>query len=150
MNRSGRHVECVDEVYTSAALASVLRQAHHVVLCVPLTRKTSGLFGEPEFRAMRQDAFIYNFGRGATIDHDALMNALAAGEIAGAGLDATEPEPLPMDSPLRSLPNVLITEHTSGSSPRNADRITEIFAGNLRRFLSGEPLRCEVDPSRGY
>lgn len=150
VNRSGRSVDSVDEVHTSSALGRVIGEAHHIVLCLPLTQDTSGLLGEPEFRAMRPDAFVYNVGRGATMDHDALMNALVAGEIAGAGLDATEPEPLPVDSPLRSMPNVLLTEHTSGSSPRNADRITQIFVRNLRRYLAGQPLHGEVEAWRGY
>lgn len=150
VNRSGHPVDTVDELHASGALGRVIREAHHVALCVPLTHTTSGLLGEPEFRAMRPDAFVYNVGRGATVDHHALIDALVAKEIAGAGLDATEPEPLPMDSPLRSMPNVLLTEHTSGSSPRNADRITQIFASNLRRFLSGQPLQGEVEASRGY
>ena len=99
---------------------------------------------------MPSHAYIYNVGRGASIDPDALITALTEGWIAGAGLDVTAPEPLPDDSPLWAMPNVILSQHTSGSSPYNARRITDIFAANLTRYLAGEPLENVIDPARGY
>ena len=99
---------------------------------------------------MKRSAFIYNVGRGGLIEPDALVRALREKWIAGAGLDVTSPEPLPDDSPLWDMPNVILTQHVSGDSPYNSDRITSIFAGNLRRYLAGEPLINVVDRVRGY
>ena len=140
----------VDQLVPVAQLTDALAQADHVALCLPLTSTTHRLIGEAELRAMPSHAYIYNVGRGASIDPVALIQALRAGWIAGAGLDVTEPEPLPSDSPLWAMPNVILSQHTSGSSPHNANRITTIFANNLRRFLAGEPLQNVVDGERGY
>jgi phosphoglycerate dehydrogenase-like enzyme len=140
----------VDEQHRPDALRDVLPRADHVALCLPLTAETRGIIGESELRAMRPTAYIYNVGRGASIDGDALLRALREGWIAGAGLDVTDPEPLPADSPLWDLPNVILSQHTSGSSPRNADRITDILIDNLARYLRGAPLRNRIDPVRGY
>lgn len=150
VNRSGRAVDGVDELVTIDRLTGALARADHAALCLPLTHATHRLVGERELRVMRSSAFIYNTGRGASIDPDALIAALRDGSIAGAGLDVTEPEPLPIDSPLRAMPNVILGAHTSGSSPHNSDRITRIFAANLKRYLAGEPLVGEVEESRGY
>ncbi len=140
----------VNEQRGPDGLLDVLPRADHVALCLPLTAETRGIVGEGELRAMRPTAFIYNVGRGASIDRDALLRALREGWIAGAGLDVTDPEPLPADSPLWDDPNVILSQHTSGSSPRNADRITDIFVDNLSRYLRGAPLRNRIDRARGY
>ena len=99
---------------------------------------------------MKPSAYIYNVGRGASIVPVALLRALTERWIAGAGLDVTDPEPLPEDSPLWDLSNVLLGQHSSGSSPLNADRITDIFLENLGRYLRGDPLINVVDRERGY
>jgi len=140
----------VDELYTSDQLLAALAQADHVALCLPLTAATKALIGEKELRAMKPSAYIYNVGRGASIEANALLQALQAGWVAGAGLDVTDPEPLPPTSPLWQMPNVILGQHTSGSSPYNADRITTIFLDNLRRYQAGEPLRNVVDQNEGY
>lgn len=140
----------VDAQVTSDRLLDVLPQADHVALCLPLTSETVGIVGAAELAAMKSSAHIYNVGRGSSIDPQALIEALQAGRIAGAGLDVTEPEPLPADSPLWGMGNVVLSRHTSGSSPFNADRITAIFAENLRRYLAGEPLLHQVDRQLGY
>ncbi len=140
----------IDELYTSDQLLTALPQADHVALCLPLTTATKALIGEKELRAMKPSAYIYNVGRGASIAANALIQALQAGWIAGAGLDVTDPEPLPPTSPLWQMPNVILGQHTSGSSPYNADRITTIFLDNLRRYQAGEPLRNVVDQTEGY
>jgi phosphoglycerate dehydrogenase-like enzyme len=150
VRRSGAPFAHADEVFYPDELLTVLPQSDHVALCLPLNEETRGIIGEDELRAMCPTAFIYNVGRGASIDAQALLRALREGWIAGAGLDVTDPEPLPEDSPLWSMPNVLLSQHTSGSSPYNADRITAIFADNLERYLQGEPLMNVVDKTLGY
>jgi D-2-hydroxyacid dehydrogenase (NADP+) len=136
--------------YTPDQLLAVLPEADHVALCLPLTQETRHMVGERELRAMKPSAYIYNVGRGASIEPEALLKALREGWIAGAGLDVTDPEPLPEDSPLWEMPNVLLSQHTSGSSPFNAERITAIFLENLGRYLRGEPLYNVVDVDLGY
>lgn len=150
VRRSSRPAAGVAKLYPMEQLTEALTQADHVALCLPLTGETRHFIGSAELQAMSPTAYIYNVGRGASIDPDALIHALQTGEIAGAGLDVTDPEPLPDDSPLWTMPNVILSQHTSGMSPHNADRITEIFAANLTRYLAGEPLQNQIDPERGY
>lgn len=150
VRRSGIPFPGIDAQYTRDRLLDALPAADHVALCLPLTDETQRVIGEAELRAMKPSAHIYNVGRGASIDAGALLRALGEGWIAGAGLDVTDPEPLPKESPLWTLPNVILSQHTSGSSPHNADRITGIFLDNLGRFRRGEPLRNVVDKTLGY
>jgi phosphoglycerate dehydrogenase-like enzyme len=133
-----------------AGLDQLLPVADHVVLCLPLTTQTRHTIGAPELARMRSSAYLYNIGRGDLIDQDALVEALCAGRIAGAGLDVATPEPLPPDSRLWDAPHVLITDHTAGETPRYWDRGIELVIDNLRRFLSGGPLRNVVDTRAGY
>lgn len=140
----------LDAQYTPAQLPDALPQADHIALCLPLTAATTALIGERELRLMRPNAYIYNVGRGASIEPNALIRALQAGWIAGAGLDCTDPEPLPADSPLWGMANVILAQHTSGSSPYNADRITQIFLDNLDRYYRQEPLNNVIDTVQGY
>ncbi len=140
----------VDVQYATDQLLDALPQADHVALCLPLTAATTALIGAAELRAMKPSAYIYNVGRGASITGEALLQALQAGWIAGAGLDVTDPEPLPPDSPLWQQPNVILGQHTSGSSPYNADRITKIFLDNLAHYRAGEPLQNLIDKTQGY
>jgi phosphoglycerate dehydrogenase-like enzyme len=150
VRRSTRPAPGVDQMVVAGHLPMALAEADHVALCVPLTPDTHHLVGEAELRAMRSTAYIYNVGRGASIDSAALIQALREGWIAGAGLDVTDPEPVPADSPLWDMPNVILAQHTSGTSPHNANRITAIFAANLERYLAGAPLQNVIDPGRGY
>lgn len=131
-------------------LMSVLPEAHHVVDTLPLTPATRGLFGDDAFNAVREGAYFYNIGRGPTADTAAIVRALRTGKLAGAGLDVVEPEPLPEDSPLWEMPNVIITSHTSGSTPHMQDRIWAILTGNIRRYELDQPLINVVDQSEGY
>lgn len=142
--------ESLDAQYRPEQIQEALPQADHVALCLPLTAATTAIIGEAELRTMKGSAYIYNVGRGASIAPDALLRALQEGWIAGAGLDVTDPEPLPADSPLWTLPNVLLGQHTSGSSPYNADRITQIFLDNLNRYRRGEALHNQIDKVQGY
>jgi phosphoglycerate dehydrogenase-like enzyme len=138
------------ELAPMARLHELLGQADHVVTSLPLTPATRGLLGVPELAAMKAGAFVYNVGRGPVIETAALIDALASGHLGGAGLDVVDPEPLPADSPLWEMPNVLITSHTSGASPNYWERGVTILAENARRFGAGEPLLNVVDLDAGY
>jgi phosphoglycerate dehydrogenase-like enzyme len=121
-----------------------------VVLATPLTTGTSHLVGSSELGAMKKTAWLANIARGGLIDPDALVEALRDGSIGGAYLDATDPEPLPADSPLWKLPNVIISPHSSWASERLDQRAADLFLDNLERYRSGRPLRNVVDLEAGY
>lgn len=140
----------VARVLAPDALPTLLAEADHVALCLPLTATTRGIVGAAELARMKRTAYVYNTGRGVLMDQDALIAALRGGAIAGAGLDVTTPEPLPADSALWDLPNVLITAHTSGATPRHWDRGLELILDNVRRLLADETLRNVYDPVAGY
>ena len=135
----------VDEQMLGDQITEALNRADHVALCLPLTPETTGFIGDAELRAMKKSAYIYNAGRGKSINREALLRALREGWIAGAGLDVTDPEPLPPDDPLWDMPNVLLTQHTSGSSPQNSRRVTDLFIQNLRLYRSGKRLKNQID-----
>jgi phosphoglycerate dehydrogenase-like enzyme len=121
-----------------------------VVLATPLTTGTSHLVGSSELAAMKKTAWVANIARGGLIEHEALVEALRTGSIGGAYLDATDPEPLPPESPLWKLPNVIISPHSSWASTRLDQRAAELFLDNLERYRSGRPLRNLVDLEAGY
>jgi len=148
--RSGVPPAHIAHLFAPEALPALLAEADHVALCLPLTAETRGLIGAAELGQMRRSAYLYNTGRGALVDQDALVDALRAGTIAGAGLDVTTPEPLPAASPLWDLPNVLMTAHTSGATPRHWERGLALISENVRRFLADEPLHNRFDPATGY
>lgn len=132
------------------ALDEVLPLADILVLTAPLTRETERLIHEARLRRMKPTSILINIGRGRTVDQAALIRALQEGWIGGAGLDVTDPEPLPADSPLWGLPNVLITAHYSGRTPAYDARALDIFMDNLARYVADQPLRNVVDKERGY
>ena len=140
----------VDTYYSREQLHEMLGQSDYVVLSVPLTPATERLIGEAELRAMRPNAYLVNIARGRIVDEQALIRALKEEWIMGAGLDVTEEEPLPADSPLFSMPNVILTPHISGHSVHYEQRLAELFADNIRRFRAGEALHNRYDPARGY
>ncbi len=140
----------VDQCFSPEQLDQLLRLSDYVVLSVPLTRETERLIGEAELRIMRTNAYLVNIARGRVIDEQALVRALREGWIAGAGLDVTEEEPLTPESPLYSMPNVILTPHISGNSVHYDTRLAALFADNLRRYRTGQPLQNRYDPSRGY
>ena len=150
VRRSDQPFPGIDGVYQPAALREILPEADHVALCLPGTGETCQLLGAAEIACLKPTACVYNVGRGSAIDQEALISALAQGRLGGAGLDVWTPDPPPDDSPLWDLPNVILGQHSSGHSPFNHDRITEIFADNLDRYLRGEPLLNVVDKERGY
>lgn len=143
-------VSFVDEVLPPVELPYLLSESDYVVVAVPLTPRSRGLIGEAELRTMKRTAVIINIARGAVIDEQALVKALKEGWIAGAALDVFAIEPLPADSELWEMANVMITPHISGGTPRYMERAVELFCDNLRRYLAGQPLRNVVDPTRGY
>ena len=117
---------------------------------LPLTAETRGLFSTARLAAMKPGAHLYNVGRGAIVDPAALLDALRSGRLAGAGLDVTDPEPLPAESPLWSEPGVIVTAHSSGQTPRSWQRYEALLLENLGRFQRGEPLLNVVDKRLGY
>lgn len=140
----------VAAMYAPAQLPELLPEADFVVLTIPLTAETKHLIGEREFQLMKPSAYLINIGRGGTVDEAALIEALRSGRLAGAGLDVTEQEPLPADSPLWDLENVIITAHYAGATPHYDERALPIFLENLRRYVADEPLINVVDKTLGY
>jgi len=139
-----------ERYYAPDQLLEMLPQCDFVVLAVPMTGATRELIGEAELRAMKSTAYLINIARGGVVDEPALIRALQEGWIAGAGLDVFSQEPLPADSPLWRLDNVILSPHVAGFT-LNYDRwATDLFAENLRRYLAGEPLLNLVNKERGY
>jgi phosphoglycerate dehydrogenase-like enzyme len=129
-------------------LDDLLAQSDFVVIAAPHTPETFKLIKRPQLRQMKRTAYLINVGRGVIVDLTDLTAALQAGDIAGAGLDVFEIEPLPAVHPLWDMPNVIITPHTAAASPRIAERHLETLLDNLRRFVAGQPLRNVVDKKR--
>lgn len=151
INRTGSSENAdVDEVRPSRFLADLLPVAHAVVVTLPLTDQTAGLIDAAAISRMRTDAVLVNVGRGGVIDEPALVQGLERGQLAGAVLDVFATEPLPADSRLWSMPNVLISPHTAALSPRENARIVELFTENLRRYLNGDELISRVRPTLFY
>ncbi|MGA8761061.1 MAG: D-2-hydroxyacid dehydrogenase [Stellaceae bacterium] len=140
----------VAELHRGDELDALLPQADFVILTVPHTPETEGFMNRARFQEMKKTAFFINIGRGLTTRLDDLAAAIEAGEIAGAGLDVFEQEPLPTGHKLWTLPGVLITPHTAGYGPYLDERRYEIILENCRRFLAGQPLRNLVDKARWF
>ena len=140
----------VSRVGHSADLLAMLPEADVVAISVPLTAETQGMFNAKAFAAMKPGAYLINIARGKVVDSTALLSALQSKRLAGACLDVTDPEPLPADSPLWRMPNVLITPHTSAEADLTNDRVWGLLRENVRRFGAGEPLLNVVDVTVGY
>jgi phosphoglycerate dehydrogenase-like enzyme len=140
----------VDELLPAADLPYLLSESDYVVLALPLTAESTHLIGEAQLRAMKPSAVLVNIARGGVVDENSLIRALKERWIAGAALDVFEREPLPAESDLWSLDNILMTPHVSGGTPRYMERAVDLFCENLRRYLAGEALLNVVDPARGY
>jgi phosphoglycerate dehydrogenase-like enzyme len=140
----------VDQVGTPGDLAKLAAEADVVVNCTPLLPSTERLFDARFFATMKPDGIFINVGRGRSVVQADLVAALRDGRLAGAGLDVTDPEPLPADDPLWSAPNIIITPHISATSDRVFDRVFLLARENLRRYVAGEPLLSVVDVERGY
>ena len=137
-------------LYPPQAIRSMAALCDFLVVCVPQTAATSGLVGAAQLAAMKEGAFLIDVSRGGVVDHAALVEALQAGRIAGAALDVFLEEPLPVDSPLWDLPNVILTPHVAGFSPDYNQRANELFIENLSRYLSGQVLLNVVKREREY
>lgn len=157
----GMRVVAVDPVQTTAPqgvawlsplerLTDLLAESDFVVIAAPHTPQTEKMFRRAQLQRMKPTAYLINIGRGAIVDLADLTAALAAGEIAGAGLDVFEIEPLPPDHQLWKMPNVILTPHIAGTSPRVAERHLQVLLDNIRRFAHGEPLLNVVDKQRWF
>jgi phosphoglycerate dehydrogenase-like enzyme len=134
----------LDAVHGSDELDTVLREADILVIALPLTPETRGLLGREQFAQMKRDALLVNIARGAVVVESELADALRDRTIAGAALDVFDKEPLPSDSPFWSLPNVLVTPHTTGAFKGFGEASATLFLENLRRWVRGEELRNVV------
>lgn len=151
INRSGRcDSPHVHQMHRSTELRTCLPQADAIVIVLPLTPDTAGLIDAAAIASIKPGAILVNVGRGGVIDEEALTEALRSGRLAGAALDVFATEPLPAESPLWEMPNVLVTPHTAALSWQENDRIVALFCENLGRYLRGEELRNRVDPELLY
>ena len=139
----------VDEIYSPDYLPQIIERADFVADTLPLTPQTRHTFGCDQFERMKSSAYFFNVGRRGTVSQRDLVLALEAGETAGAGLDVTEAEPLPPESPLWHMQNVLLTYHSRGTSPHVVDRSIQILLDNLGGFQRGQPLANLVDVRAG-
>lgn len=137
-------------LYPPEAMVPMLKLCDFVVVCLPLTEDTIGAIGKKELGAMKKTAYLVALGRGGQVNEQALSEALREGRIAGAVLDVFETEPLPKESPLWEVPNLVITPHIAGNTSRYDQLIYDLFTTNLNRYLNGEPLYNPYLPERGY
>ncbi len=140
----------VDVLYSIDSLDALLASSDYVVLAVPATPVTEGMIGERQLGLMRPGAILINVSRGTVVDEPALVRELRSGRLRGAALDVFATEPLPPDSWLWDMPNVLVTPHSMSTVAGENDLAVDIFVDNLRRYLAGEPLHHLFDRSRGY
>ncbi len=140
----------VDQVFPLSQLKELIGQSDFLVLCLPLTKDSKGLIGESELRAMKSTGYLINVARSEIVDDEALVRALQEKRIAGAALDVFPKEPLPPESPYWELPNVIVSPHIAGQSPRNDERMAALFVANLRRYTNGQPLENVINIERGY
>lgn len=150
--RMGECPEGVDELYTTDQLDEVLPRADVIVSFLPGTKATNHIYTKERFALMKDQAIFLNGGRGSAVDSNVLCEAIKEHQIAAAGIDVTEPEPLPSEHPLWKMKNVMITPHISGQYhlPETFERIVNIAADNLLSYLNGQPLKNIVDFSTGY
>lgn len=150
MTRTPREIPHVDRVFGRSALLGVLPEADFVVLCLPNTRQTRHVIDAAALDAMRTTAVLINVSRGALVDEEALIAAMRAGRIAGAGLDVTAVDPIPPESPLWDLPNTIITPHVATESVKMSDAVVDFWCENVRRFAEDQALLGVVDRRAGY
>ncbi|MFJ7753753.1 D-2-hydroxyacid dehydrogenase [Peribacillus muralis] len=152
LRRSGKSEQFVDEMFTQEQLADLLPRCDYIVVTLPLTAETENMFGKNEFQLMKSSAFFINIGRGKLVYQPELIQALLEKQIAGAGLDVFETEPLPETNPLWDMNNVIITPHTSGDTELYDQRLVQdIFIPNLMEYLNGKtPSTNLLDYKKGY
>ena len=140
----------LQRLYPAEALNSMLKECDFVVVCVPLTDDTLGLIGEQQLENMKPSAYLVDVSRGGVVNHADLLSALSEGKIGGAALDVYPEEPLPEDSPLWKMPNVILTPHIAGVSREYNSRAVDLFVANLERYLDKKQLLNRIDLQRGY
>ena len=150
VKRTAEPVPFVDEVHGIAALPELAARSDAIVVTLPGTDATTNLIGAAVLQAAKPGIVVVNVGRGTVIDEPALIDALRSGQVSSAYLDVFATEPLPIDSPLWSMPTVVIAPHTAALNSAEDRRIAELFADNLRRFLDGQPLRNVMDTKDFY
>jgi phosphoglycerate dehydrogenase-like enzyme len=140
----------VDELHPPSELHPVLKRLEFLILATPHTPETEKMMGAEEFNLLPQGAVFINIGRGPVVDQNALIEALSSGHIGHAFLDVFEEEPLPEESPLWDMPNVLVSPHSVSTSDRENGRIVDLFCENLRRFLAGDEMINRLDTEKLY
>lgn len=143
-------VSSVRRIYYGDQLLEALPGAHVVIMAAPLAARSRNMLGREQFRAMKQDAYLINVSRGGTLDLNALLEELDKGRFSAVGLDVTNPEPLPVDHPMRNIDRVIITPHLAGRSDRLRERNFELIVTNIRRFSADLPLINIVDKANGF
>lgn len=149
-SRPGGNVPHVDTVLSPESTPQLLAESDFVVITLPLTPETSNMIGKNEFEIMKPSAYLINIARGGIIDEEAMIYALSNNLIAGAGLDVFATEPLPADSALWQLPNVIVTPHVAGKRDDYHVLATDLFCENLKRYLNGDKLFNVVNKTKGY
>ncbi len=142
--------DLVHRLYPPQALRSMLKESDFIVISTPLTSETRQMIGAGELAACKPGSFLIDISRGGIVDHDALIKALQSGQLAGAALDVFPKEPLPPNSPLWKLPNVILTPHISGIASSYDQRAVALFTENLYRYLADLPLFNLINLERGY
>ena len=150
VNRSGTPMPGADATHRVDALPELLPEADWIVLAAAATPETQRLIGRDALARMKPGAWIVNVARGELVDTEALVEVLRDGDIGGAALDVTDPEPLPPDHPLWNIPNVIITSHTANTFRMAAPELAALVGRNVAHFAAGEPLEGLVDPVLGY
>jgi phosphoglycerate dehydrogenase-like enzyme len=143
-------VDHVDQLFGIDDLSSLLKESQYLALSVPHTLETENLIGKEELAMLPSGAIIINIARGVIMDHDALIDALKTGRIAGAALDVSHPEPLPQDSPLWDMPNVLISPHSASTATTENTKLALLFCDNLKLFLAGGQMINVLDTELLY
>ena len=148
----GEKPEYIDELYLTEELDQAIQGADVVALCLPGTNQTQHIITEKQLNAMKPGAILLNIGRGTAIDQQALCQALESGHLGGAGLDVTDPEPLPPESPLWTMGKVVLTPHISGNDSLDytTETILDLFIENLSHYVKGEPMHNVIDRKIGY
>jgi phosphoglycerate dehydrogenase-like enzyme len=140
----------VDDLLAPGSLIQLLERSDVLVIAAPLTPETLNMIGAAQLARMKRGSVLINVGRAKIVDHAALADALRSGHLGGASLDVFHREPLPAADPLWTLPNVILTPHTSGFRQGHWDEVVDLFTDNLRRYRRGEPVRFRVQPELGY
>lgn len=140
----------IERLYGEEGIDEVVAHSDYLVLALPHTTRTENMLNRKRIAMMKSSSYLVNIGRGALVDQEALIEALQEKRIAGAGLDVTSPEPLPQESPLWKLDNVILTSHSSGRSLSNRRRTQQIFCANLKRYQNKQSLKNAIDFLAGY